>query len=90
MNVTVIPIVISALGTMPKRVFKGLKVLEIRGQVEIIQTLTLLKSGKILRIVKVGETCRHSNSSEKPFANTGVKNTQKSNSSEILTYKRIT
>ena len=36
MKVTVIPVVIGALGTIPKGLVKGLKDLEIRGQVETI------------------------------------------------------
>ena len=38
MKVTVISIVIGALGTIPKGLIKGLEDLEIRGQAEIIQT----------------------------------------------------
>ena len=38
MKVIVIPIVISALGTIPKELVKGLEDLKIRGQVETIQT----------------------------------------------------
>ena len=41
---TLIPIVISALGTIPKGLEKGLKKLEIRGQVEIIPTTALARS----------------------------------------------
>ena len=43
MKGTVMPIVIIALGTIPKRVF------EIRGQVDTIQTMALLSSARILR-----------------------------------------
>ena len=54
---------------------QGLEDFEIKGRVEPIQTTTLLKSGqeygeKSPRL----EICCHSNSSEKPLANTGVKN----------------
>ena len=38
----VISIVIGMLGTIPKGLVKGLKDLEIRGQVEIIQNTALL------------------------------------------------
>ena len=38
MKVTMIPIVICALGTLPKGLLKGLKDLEIRDEVETIQT----------------------------------------------------
>ena len=50
MKVTVIPIVIGALGTVTKE----LKDLETRRRVETIQTTALLRSTKILR--KVMET----------------------------------
>ena len=50
----VIPIVVGALGTIHKVLEKGLKDLEIRGQVETIQT-TALRSVTIPR--KVMETC---------------------------------
>ena len=51
MKETVIPIIIGALGTVTKRWVQGLKILEIRGQVETIQTTTLLKLARILRRV---------------------------------------
>ena len=41
MKVTVIPIIVGALGTIPKGLVKGLEDLEIRGQVETIQTTAL-------------------------------------------------
>ena len=49
MKVTVIPIVIGALGTIPKGLVKGLEGLEIGGQAETIQTTALLRSATILR-----------------------------------------
>ena len=52
MNVTFIPIVIGALGTVTEGLVLGLKDLEIRGQVETIQTSALLRSARILRIVQ--------------------------------------
>ena len=51
MKVTVIPIVIGALGTVTKGLVKGLDNLEIEGQVEKIQTTALLRSARILRRV---------------------------------------
>ena len=51
MKVTIIPIVIDALGTAPEGLLKGLEDLEIRGRVETIQTTTLLKTARILRSV---------------------------------------
>ena len=54
MKVTVIPIVIGALGTVTKGLVKGLEDLEIKGRVETIQTTLLLRSARILR--KVLET----------------------------------
>ena len=49
MKVMFIPIVIGALGTLTKGLIKGLEDLEIREQVETIQTTTLLRSARILR-----------------------------------------
>ena len=48
---TVIPIVIVALGTITKGLVLDLEDLEIRGRVEIIQTTALLRSARILRRV---------------------------------------
>ena len=50
-KVTGIPIVIYALGTVTKGLVQGLEDLEIREQVETIQTKTLLTSARILRRV---------------------------------------
>ena len=72
---TMILIVIGALSRVTKGLIKGLGDLEIIGRVGIIQTTTLLRSARILR--RVLKTC-HSNTSEKPSANTGVKNSQMS------------
>ena len=51
MQVTVIPIVIGAFGTVTKGLLKGLEDLEVGGRVEIIQTNTLLRTARILRRV---------------------------------------
>ena len=51
MKVTIMPIVIGTLSTVPKEVLKGLENLEIRGQMETIQTTALLISARILRRV---------------------------------------
>ena len=51
MKVTVIPIVISAHETSPIGLLKGLEDLEIKGQVETIQTTALLRSARTLRRV---------------------------------------
>ena len=48
MKVTIIPIVIGALGTVNKGLVQGLEDLEIRGRVETIKTTTLLRSTRIL------------------------------------------
>ena len=48
MKVTIVPIVIGALGTVTKRLLKGLEDLEIGGQVETIQTTALLRTARIL------------------------------------------
>ena len=51
MKVTVIPIVISAPGTVTKGLIKDLEDLEIRGRAETIQTTALLRLAWILRRV---------------------------------------
>ena len=51
MKVSVIPIMVDALGAISKVLVKGLEDLEIKGQVEIIQTTALLKSARVLRRV---------------------------------------
>ena len=48
MKVTVIPIVIGALGTTPKGSVKEWEDLKIRRQVDTIQAITLLRSARIL------------------------------------------
>ena len=68
------PVVIGALGTITKGLLKGLEDLEVGGLVETIQTTALLITARILR--RVLEICCHSNSSEKPSANTDVKNSK--------------
>ena len=51
MKMTIIPIVIGAFGTVTKGLLKVLKDLEVGGRVEIIQTIALLRTARILRIV---------------------------------------
>ena len=51
MKVTIVPIVIGALGTVTKVLLKGLEDLEIGGQVKTIQTTALLRTARILRRV---------------------------------------
>ena len=53
-KVTIIPVMIGANGTVTKGLLRGLGVLEIRGRVESIQTMALLRSARMLR--KVLET----------------------------------
>ena len=48
MKVTIVPIVIGALGTVTKGLLKGLEDLEIGGRVETIQTTALLRTARIL------------------------------------------
>ena len=47
-KVTIIPIVIGALGTVTEGLLKWVEDLEIRGRVEIIQTTVLFRSARIL------------------------------------------
>ena len=51
MKVTIVPIVIDALGTITKRLLKGLEDLKVGGRVETIQTTALLRTARILRRV---------------------------------------
>ena len=75
MKEMVIPIVIGDLDTDSKGFVQSLEDMEIRWQVEIIQSTELMKSAWILR--RVLRTCCHSNSSDKPSASGFVKNSQK-------------
>ena len=56
MKVTIVPIVIGALGTVTKGLLKGLEDLEVGGRVETIQTTAFLRMARILR--RVLETWR--------------------------------
>ena len=80
MKVTVIPIVIGALGTVIKELVQGQEDLEIKGRVETIQTTALLRSARILRKVleSWGDLLSHSNSCDKSSTSTYVKNSQMS------------
>ena len=51
MKVTIVPIVIDALGTKTKGLFKGMEDLEVGGRVETIQTTALLRTARILKRV---------------------------------------
>ena len=51
MQVTIIPIVFGAFGTLTKGLLKELEDLEVGGRVETIQTTTLLRTTRILRRV---------------------------------------
>ena len=51
MKVTIVPIVIGALGTVTKGLLKGREDLEVGGRVETIQTTALLRTARILRRV---------------------------------------
>ena len=78
MKVTVIPIVIGELGTIPKGLVKGRKDLEIRGQVETIQMTVLLRLARILRwVLEIWGDLLPLKLQWKPSAK-GVKNSQRS------------
>ena len=49
MQVTIIPIVIGAFGTVTKGLLKGLQDLEVGRRVDTIQTTALLRTARILR-----------------------------------------
>ena len=82
MEVMVIPIVIGALSTVTKGLVQGQEDLEIKEQAETIQITELLRLARILR--RVEETCYLSDSSGKPSANAGVKNSQMSKITIII------
>ena len=69
MKVTIVPIVIGALGTITKGLLKGLADSEVGGRVETIQMTESWDESWRLE-----EIYYHSNSSEKPSANADVKN----------------
>ena len=52
MQVTIIPFVIGAFGTVTKGLLKGLEDLEVGGRVKTIQTTALLRTARILRRVQ--------------------------------------
>ena len=54
MRVTIVTIVIGALGTIIKGLLKDLEDLEVEGRVEAIQTTTLLRTARIL--IRILET----------------------------------
>ena len=51
MKVTIVPIVIGALGTITKGLLKGLEDLKIGGRAETIQMTALLRTARILKRV---------------------------------------
>ena len=51
MKVSIVPIVITAFGTVTEGLLKGLVDLELGGRVETIQTTTLLRTARIPRRV---------------------------------------
>ena len=51
MKVTIMPIVIGALGRVTKGLLKGLEDLEVGGRVETMQTAALLRTARIQRRV---------------------------------------
>ena len=74
-RVNVVPIVVRALGRVSKSLEKGLEKLVISGRIENIWFIALLKSARILRIVrKTQEDC-----SERRTAHAGGKNSQGEN-----------
>ena len=77
MKVTIVPIVIGALGTITKWLLKGLEDLEVGGRVEIIQTTALLRTVRILRrVLETWGDLLSLNSSDRPSADTDVKNSK--------------
>ena len=75
---TVVPIVIGVVGSVAKGLEKGLEEFEIRSGNH--PNDSIVKIGQNTEKISGGleETCCHSNSSERPSADTGVKNFQRS------------
>ena len=84
MQVTIIPIVIGAFGMVTKGLLKGLEDLEVGGGVESIKQLHYWKRPEYWEESwRLEETCCHSDSSEKPSANTDVKNSNNNNDNNL-------
>ena len=66
-------IVTGVLGTAPKGLERDLEELEIGKRIEAIQTTALLRYARIRRRVLEEKACSHSDSSERPSADAGVK-----------------
>ena len=77
MKVTVITVIIGAHRTIAKGFVKKLEKLEIGGRAETLQTTALLRSARIVR--RIEETCCHSDSTKRPSANVGGKNSKEVN-----------
>ena len=76
-KVAIIPIVIGAFGTVTKGLFKGLEDLEVGGEWRPSKRQHYWeRPGYWEGSWRVEETCCHSNSSERPSANTEVKNSK--------------
>ena len=56
MNMTIVPIVMGAFGTISKGLLKGLEDLEVGGRLETIQMTALLRTARILRRLAVTQT----------------------------------
>ena len=77
MKVMIIPMVIGEFCTVVKGLLKWLEDLEVGGQVEIIQTIALLRMARILRrVLETWGDLLSLNESERPSANGGVKNSK--------------
>ena len=77
MKMTIVPIVNGTFGTITKGLLKGLEDLEVGRRVETIQMTALLRTARILRrVLETWGDLVSLNSSEKPSANTDVKNSK--------------
>ena len=78
LKVTVIIFVTSVRGRISEKLVKGEEDLEIKGQVETIQSTVLSRSAEYWEESwRLEVTCYHSKSSDKSSTNAGVKNSQK-------------
>ena len=84
MKVKIVPIVISAFGTVTEGSLKGLEDLEVGRRVGTIKWQHFWERPESWdESWRLEETCCHSNSSEKPSANTDVKNSKGVNNNNM-------
>ena len=85
MKVTIVSILIGALGTITKGLLKGPEDLEVGKRVETIQTTAMLRTARILRqVLETWGDLLSLKSQWKPSANTDVKNSKGLNNNIVI------